>query len=176
MPLDRRTFLKRAGFSAGALLLGGVAFRIGGFWWDQSSGDGYRVLSDHEARIVQAIADAMFPGDSSGPYPMPNGASVGLREYFDDYLASVPELTSNLLRLLLHAIDDMSVMSGFGLTRFHLRPHDERVAILDAWDTSRIRARQGAFRSIKLILGMGYCEHPDVLRASGIEFMCGRGV
>lgn len=173
--MNRRTFLKTAGFSSAALVFGGIAFRVGSFWWDQTAAEGYKVLSAHEARVVQAIADAMFPGDDRGPYPMPNGAQTGLREYFDEYLDSIPPLTSKLLRVLIHAIDDMSVISDFGMTRFHLRPQEERIAILHAWDTSLVDVRRGAFRSIKLILGMGYCEHPEVLRASGIQFSCSRG-
>lgn len=174
--MDRRTFLKTAGFSSAALLFGGIAFRVGGFWWDQQPAERYKVLSGHEARVVQTIADAMFPGDDQQPHPMPNGAQVGLVEYFDDYLDSVPPLTSKLLRVLVHAIDDMSVISDFGMKRFHLRPRDERIAILNAWDTSLIDVRRSAFRSIKLILGMGYCEHPDVLRAAGIQFSCAGGL
>lgn len=168
--MNRRNFLKTAGFGTIALMLGGVGFRVGGLWWDQEAGDRFQVLSVDESKIVQALADTMFPGDSGS---MPNGAAVGLPLFFDEYLVSIPELTSKLLRVLLHLIDDTSVFSDFGLTRFHLRPRTERVEILKAWDTSLVGVRRGMFHSIKLILSMGYFENPAVLRAAGIHFSCG---
>ncbi len=170
--MDRRTFLKTAGFGSVALFLGGVTYRVGALWWDQAPAQGFKHLSHHEATVVRALADAMFPGDSGFP-PMPNGGELGLDAFFDQYLASVPELTVKLLKVLLHAIDDMTVVADFGLTRFHRRPQAERIEILQAWDTSWIGARRGMFRSLKLILGMGYCEHPEVLAAAGITYNCG---
>lgn len=165
--MDRRTFLKTLG-GATLALASGVALRTT-FWWDQTPGTNLKLLSRHEATIIQTMAEAMFPGDLG----MPAGNTVGLPEFMDDYLASIPEITANLLRLLLHAIDDMAVLSDFGTTRFHRRPLDERITILQAWDTSWLGPRRGAFTSVKILLAMGYCEHPAVIQAAGITYTCG---
>ena len=166
--MQRRTFLKGLG-GAGGLLLGGVIWRVGGFWWDQSATTGMKVLSQHEVVIVQTIAEAMFPGDLG----MPAGNRVGMPEFFDTYLAGIAPGTANLLRVLLHSIDDMALFADFGSTRFHLRPLEERIAILQAWHDSWLTPRRGAFASIKMIMGMGYCESALVIQTAGIDYSCG---
>lgn len=165
--VNRRTFLVAFGGTAAAFA-SGVALRTS-FWWDQTPATSLKILSQHEVNIIQTMGEAMFPGDLG----MPAGNTVGLPEFMDDYLANIPELTANLLRLLLHAIDDMAVMADFGTTRFHKRPLDERIAILQAWDSSWLGPRRGAFTSIKILLAMGYCEHPAVIQAAGITYTCG---
>jgi hypothetical protein len=168
--MDRRAFLKISGLSAVAVTAGSVAYRVGGVWWDQTAAAHLKVLSADEARIVAAMADAMFPDDGWG---MPNGIEAGVIEALDDYLAAIDRETANLLRLLIHAIDDMSVMRNLGMTRFHKRSREERVAILRAWDTSSISVRRGAFQGLKFVMCMGYCEHPAVLKAAKIDYSCG---
>ncbi len=152
------------------LAVGSLAGRIGLSWWDQKSAGDYRVLSPLEGRISRAIADAMFPGDHLG---MPPAEDVDVVDTLDTYLAAIPPHKANLLRLLLHAIDEMAVVSDFGLTRFHRRPRPERIEILNAWDDSRIGARREAFEGLKLIMAMGYCESPEVIEAAGIDYECG---
>lgn len=168
--MNRRQFLALGGVSALGLAAGSAGWRVGKVWWNQQPGDDFRVLSDHEATIATSIAEAMFPGDHLG---MPSGPEVGVVDTLDEYLDAAPEYTANLLRLLLHAIDEMAVVSGFGMTRFHRRPLDERVDILNSWDASWINARREAFEGLKLILSMGYCESPRVLEAAGIDYECG---
>lgn len=166
--MERRTFLKALGGTALAALSGG-ALRVGGFWWDQASVQGMKVLSAHEVAIVQTIAEAMFPGDLG----MPAGHTVGLPEFMDDYFANIPPTTANLLRLLLHAIDDMAFFADFGVARFHTRPLEERIAILKAWDESWLGPRRSVFSSVKILFAMGYCEHAAVIGAAGITYTCG---
>ncbi len=167
--MNRRTFIKLSTASTLALAASGLAWRVGGVWWDQAKSPRLKVMSTTEAEIVNAIADAMFPGDGE----FPNGTEVGAIDFFDRYLASIDPRTSKLLRVLLHAIDDMGAVADFGMTRFRLRPRDERIAILQAWDESAFFGRRSAFRGVKLVVSTAYCEHPDVLRAAGIEFQCG---
>jgi hypothetical protein len=99
---------------------------------------------------------------------------VGLINFFDELLATgLDEQTADLVRLVLHLIDDASVVSDLGMTRFHRRPLEERIEILRAWETSSLVVRRGAVDSVKIFMSMGYCEHPSVLDALGIEFTCG---
>ena len=168
--MKRRSFLILGGLSTTGLLVGSTAYRVGAVWWDQEAASDYRVLSEGEAVIAASIADALFPGDHLG---MPRGSQVGVVSTLDGYLAAIDEKKTNLLRLLLHAIDDMAVIKGFGMTRFHRRPLEERIEILNAWDGSRLNARREAFQGLKIIMTMGYCESPQVIRAAGIDYECG---
>lgn len=169
--MNRRNFLKLAGLGGAAVTVGATAFRIG-YWWDQSPGQDFQILSREEAAITAAIADAMFPGDMGSP-PMPNGVDVGVVEKFDAYLAGIDAQSADALRMIVHAIDDMAVLADFGLTRFHKRKRPERIAILKAWDNSGLMLRRSGFRALKYALGNQYCNHPDVLSAAGIHFTCG---
>ena len=158
------------GLSTASILAGSAVYRVRSVWWDQNRSKEMKMLSVRETEIADAIADAMFPGDHLG---MPNGTEVGVVETFDDYLAAINENTANLLRLLLHGIDEMAVVSGLAMTRFHRRPRAERITILNRWDGSMIRVRRESFRGLKLLFSMGYCEAPEVIRAAGIDYECG---
>lgn len=167
--MKRRTFLKIGSFSALALATGGLAWRVGGVWWDQDVSPDYRIISGEEADIIASIADAMFPGDGT----FPNANELGVVEFFDGYLTTIDVRSSRLLRVLLHAIDDVAALADFGMTRFRFRPRNERIEILNAWDNSFFFGRRGAFRGVKLVISTAYCEHPDVLAAAQIDFACG---
>ena len=168
--MNRRTFLIPAGLSSAGVALGSLVYRVGGIWWDQSPAGQYQRLSEQEAKIAGAIADALFPGDRRG---MPNGREVGVVEAFDEYLGAIDEGTANLLKLLLHGIDEAAVPKGFSMRRFHRRPRGERIEILKGWENSRLEARSQAFFGLKLVFAMGYCESPEVIRAAGIDYECG---
>lgn len=168
--MNRRGFLILGGLSTTALFVGSVAYRVGGVWWDQTPHGDYDMLSAREAEIADSIADAMFPGDHLG---MPNGTEVGVVATFDRYLKAIDPLKANLLRLLLHAIDEMAIFSGLSMTPFRRRSRRERREILNSWDDSRLNARKEAFMGVKVIMSMGYCESPRVIEAAGIDYECG---
>lgn len=168
--MHRRTFLKVTGIGSTAAVAGALAYRVGGVWWEQGAAENFQALSAHEAKIARAIADAMFPGDHLG---MPNGVQAGVVEALDDFMASVDTQTANLLKFFLHAIDEMAVLSNFGMTRFHRRPREQRIKILQAWEQSMLATRRMAFQGLKFVMATGYCESPAVLQAAGIVFSCG---
>ncbi len=168
--MKRRTFIKLSGLSAVGAAIGSIGYRVGAVWWDQTPAATYKLLSVQEGLIVASIADAMFPGERFG---MPNAVKIGIVEFFDEYLATVDKQSANLIRLLVHAVDEISVATRGKIRRFHLRDRDDRVAILAAWDNSVIAARRSAFQTLKFLICSGYCENKQVLRAAGIEFSCG---
>lgn len=168
--MQRRQFLILGGLSTAGLLVGSAAYRVNNKWWDQPAAPDFKVLSPHESEIARAIIDALYPGDLRG---MPNGNEVHVVHSLDDYLATVGPQKANLLRLLLHAIDELAIVSGLKMTPFHKRPRQERIKILKAWDSSPISARRQAFSALKVILAMGYVEAPQVLAAAGIDYQCG---
>lgn len=172
--MDRRTFLKGAGVGAAVATLTGLGWRVGGVWWRQPAAARLKALSEEEARIVTAIAEALFPGDPNALPPIPSAPQIGIVDFFDELVATtLGDQTGDLVRVLLHAIDDMAVMADGEATRFHRRPLAQRVEILKAWETSYLAARRGAFDSIKVFMAMGYCEHPAVLSSLGISYSCG---
>lgn len=168
--MRRRTFIKLSGLSAVGAAIGSIGYRVGAVWWDQTPATNYKMLSHQEGLIVASIADAMFPGDRFG---MPNAVKIGIVEFFDEYLSTVDTQSANLLRLLLHAIDEVSVATRGKIRRFHLRDRADRLAILAAWDGSAIAARRSAFQTVKFLICSGYCENQQVLRAAGIQLSCG---
>mgnify|MGYP000265257396 FL=1 len=172
--MDRRKFMAVTGLSATTLGLGGVLWRVGGVWWDQEAAPKWQLLSAHEVKIVEAIAEAIFPGEDSSTAPIPGALDVGVPKFLDNFLANtLDDFTANAVRLLIHAIDEMAIAADFGLTRFHKRPLEERVAILKVWEESSLAPRRGAFSALKLFIAMGYCESPEVLGAMGISYTCG---
>ena len=92
--------------------------------------------------------------------------------FFDDYLTTIDEIPANLLRALLHAIDDIAVLAGGAGARFRFRPRTEREAILRAWDDSPFAPRRRAFFGLKILLAMGYTESPAVIAAAGWDYGC----
>ena len=102
----RRQFLILGGLSTAGILAGTTAHRVTRIWWDQERADHFKVLSPQEAEITRAIIDALYPGDLQG---MPNGNDVNVINTLDDYLATIGPQKANLLRLLLHAIDEISL-------------------------------------------------------------------
>lgn len=169
--MNRRQFLKLGGFSTLSLAFGSIAFRVGGAWWDQDPGADLQVLSGEEAEILVAIADTMFPGEPFGG-GMPSASQTGIVEFFDDYLTTIDELPQQLLRVLLHAVDDVAVLADFGATRFRYRPRAEREEILRAWDRSWLSARRGAYSGLKILIAMGYTENAAVIAAAGWDYGC----
>ena len=168
--MNRRRFLLLSGLSTAGLLLGSAALRVRTAWWTQPSSDEFHILSSREADIARAIIDAMFPGDHLG---MPNGNDVDVIRTLDNYLHAIPPSKANLLRLLLHAIDDVARPAGARFRPFRRRTRQERIDLLARWDQSRLSARQEAFQALKIILCMGYCESPRVIRAARFDYTCG---
>ena len=169
--MQRRDFLKLAGIGTLTAGLGSTAYKVSG-WWNQPSAEGYEVLSAEEVAITAAIVDAMFPGEEH-PGGLPNGVEAGVVGHLDGYLGAIDERSSQLMRMLIHGIDEISTFSDLRFRRFRARPREQRIAILKAWDNSGIVLRRKAFRGLKLILAGGYCTNADVLRSTGIHYSCG---
>lgn len=169
--MNRRDFLKLSGIGTLMAGFGATLYRVKD-WIGQRAADGYAVLSREEAAIAQSIADAMFPGEPYLDQGLPNGNDVGVVEHLDQYLASIDDRSSQLLRMLLHLVDDVSFLVGLGMAPFHERSRSERIEILRAWDNSSIAIRRKGFRGLKLVLAAGYCTNARVLEAADVDFQC----
>ena len=157
----------------GAMALGaGASMYVGGGWLVQPRAPHLRHLSLEETEILTAIADTMFPGEQQ-PGGMPAASEVGIVTFFDDYLATIDPFARKALRVALHVIDDAAILADFGARRFRDRPRAEREEILRAWEQSDWSARRGTFSGVKILISMGYTEHPAVIAAAGWDYGCG---
>ncbi len=164
--ITRRQVLAAGGLVAAAGAVAG-GLRVAS-WWDRQPGEGFEILSDDEAAIVDAIAEAMFP---PGGTPALSGKDAGIAAWFDVVLAHTPQPTPNLIRTLMHALDDQARLTrGRGFANL---PLQVRTARLHGWLRSSNHNVRGAIGSLVLFVSMGYCGHPDVKEACGWVWPCG---
>lgn len=170
--MNRRTFIKGLGITGGVVL--GVGAARAAIWWDQASASGYRILSEDEVLISDAIAQALFPGEQGAMRRLPDAVELGATRFLDDLLVEMlDETMGNALRVLMHAIDEMAIFGGEGsAARFHKRSLEERIAILKAWDSSLSSTRRSVFSALKIFYAMAYCEHPALIEAMGFDYSC----
>lgn len=125
----------------------------------------FRHLSRFEVAFIDAAADALFPPGGAVPQ---SGHDAKVPAYVDRYIASVSAETRILMRMLFflceHATFFLPAPGRGGRKRFSAMGPSQRVAVLEAWRTSRFFARRIVFTSLRAILTLGYFAHPGVLR------------
>jgi hypothetical protein len=126
-------------------------------------------LAPREAAFVTAAADAAFPAGGAIP---PSGSEAGIPRHLDRYLGLLGGRNRVLIRLLLAFFEHATLLfpapGASGFRRFSALSPAQRVAVLDAWSRSPLRARRLVFTSLRTILTMGYFDSPAVLRATGL--------
>ena len=129
----------------------------------------FAALSAREVAFVTAAADAAFP--PGGVIP-PSGSEAGIPRHLDCYLAAQSSRNRRLMRLLLAFFEHATLLfpapGPRGFRRFSALSPEQRVAVLEAWSRSSLRARRIVFTSLRAILTMGYFDSPAVLRATGL--------
>lgn len=156
-----------------SLLFGGVGglALVAGFWTLSldSPAPGARLLSSSELRVVQALAEALFP---EGPFPV-GGLEADIAHAVDRILADVlEESQATAFRYVLRTLDWGTAASRG--TRFTDLPVEARREVLGTWREPDVLARRVAADSIKALLGMAYFRHPVVLEHIGWRVGCGR--
>jgi hypothetical protein len=152
--------------AAGALGVGGLAWR----WWDRPPGAGLKRLSQDEHDFVVAIAEAWFPG---GGEPALSGADADLGAFFDDVLDGMQPATATELKLLLQALDDLTLPTRFA--PFRTLSLDDRIEVLGAWMGSDQWLLRNAVQATLVLVGTGYTTHPAVVETLRPWFACGYG-
>jgi len=126
-------------------------------------------LSRRAAAFGAAAAAAAFP--PGGAVPL-SGSEAGVPGHLDRYLAALAGRNRLLIRLLLvffeHATLFFPGPGASGFRRFSKLDPAQRIAVLESWSRSPLRARRIVFTSLRTILTMGYFDSPAVLRATGL--------
>ncbi|MDX1649177.1 MAG: hypothetical protein R3263_04915 [Myxococcota bacterium] len=126
---------------------------------------GLRALARHEAALIGAAAEAVFP---PGGAVEPSGEEAGIVPWTDRYLGELPAAPRRLMRLLFLLVEHATLVfpapGPRGRRRFSALEVESRQAVLDGWRTSRLFPRRLVFTSLRAILTMGYFADPRVLR------------
>jgi len=132
-------------------------------------GPGLGCLAPREAALVASASEAMFP--TGGEIPE-SGPDAGIPAFLDRYVATVPPQVRLLMRLLFFLVEHATLVfpgpAPRGWRRFSALDHEQRIAVLEGWRTSRLFPRRLVFTSLRAMLTMGYFADPAVLRRIGL--------
>ena len=99
-----------------------------GAWCNQAPTDGLKWVSAPEATFLDAFAEALFP---VGSLPGPGGGSAGLAYYLDDLFVGLEEVQRNLIRLGMHGLDHLPLVTHGA--RFQELPRETATALVETW-------------------------------------------
>lgn len=160
-------------FTRRRLLFGGAALAGAGcVMWRRASAPapGALLLTESEMAIVAAIASVMFPGD---PFPI-DGIEAGVPAEVDRIVAEVLEpIHATGFRTLLHTLE-WGTLASRGAS-FTALPASDRAEVLERWLDPAVFTRRLAAESFRIVLGMAYFSHPEVLGHMGWQTGCAGG-
>ncbi len=154
---------------------GWLAALVGLVWLLARSFGGYqapkgRLLASREMAFIHAVALALYP---SGGAIAASGADAGVASYLDRLVAAQDRRQRRLMRALFFLVEQATLVfpapggvSGF--RRFSKLDGEQQVAVLEAWQRSRLFPRRLAFTSLRALVTLGYFSHPPVMRALGV--------
>lgn len=158
--ITRRTLL-------GGGIAVGAAFSVAGVVHLPRAAAGSRLLSEHERDIVHAVADVMFPG---APMPL-SGREAQVADEVDRFLAEVlPPLHAAGFRYLLRALEWGPVYSHGG--RFSTLSVEARAEVLAICSDPGVLPRRMATDALKMVMGIAYFRHPQVMEAMDYRMTC----
>lgn len=162
--LSRRAILAGGGgaLAAGAVVGGGVTMHLG------APAPGALTLTAREMVVIDAVAEILFPGD---PFPL-NGIEAEVARDVDRIVGEVLEpLHATAFRYVLRALE-WGTLAGRG-RRFSRLPESVRADVLATWKEPETVARRVAGDSLRVVLGMAYFSHPEILASMGWRATCG---
>lgn len=124
------------------------------------------VLGEREHRVLQALAERLFPRDPRFPC---SAADIDFAPHVDRFVASTgPEVSRNIRRAIL-AFERGAHLSRFSLKPFtKLRP-EEQDKYVRAWAKSGFYPRRALFNALKALVSLVYASQKSVERAVGYE-------
>ncbi len=169
-PVSRRKFVLGGMLGAGALALGGIAYRMAALPDGKPAVAG-GVLTRQEMAAAVAISLALFP--AGNPIGI-DGEQADVAGYFDRYLARLPSAEQKILRALIWLYDQGSVMAG-SIRPIRSMAPAEAQAYVQGWETSRFQWRRDLAMSLRTVFGFGYFAHPKVKAYVFYEEPCHAG-
>ena len=168
MKITRRQILAAAAAVpvVGGLAAGTTAWR----WYDRPAKQGLKALSEEEYDFVQSMAEAWMP---PGGVPALSGSDADLGAFFDDCVDAMTDQTGRELKLLLHALDALTVLTHLG--HFQTLPLATRTAVLTGWMDSPVYLIRDAVAGVMVLMGVGWTTHPDVVHLFKPFYRCGYG-
>jgi hypothetical protein len=156
--ISRRRFLG-FGITVGVILLAsGTTYQQ--FWRAPET------LAAGDRAILEAIALTLYPGN-----PGPPGDRAGVGDFVLRYMRDAMDPgAARSLRALLRAVEwGCAIATGRRFTRQDAGGRQAFLAALEAhpWDGMRF-----AVMALKMVVSLGYFEHPEVLKVAGISRLC----
>jgi len=168
MPITRRHFIALGAATAVSATLVGTTALVN--WWDTTPEEPYQTLDQHEANVLRHFAAASFPSGDTIPL---DGGKAQLDRFFDTIVLSMTDENRKLLKLLIQAIDKLSLPLHF--STFSNLPLSTQRELLQMWLAHDNHLIRGAIHSLVLLLGMGYTTHPIAAQRLEPSFRCGFG-
>jgi hypothetical protein len=125
-----------------------------------------KILSRREARIVEALAETMFP--EGGRIASSKAAKVV--DAVDSFMADVPPTERVMMRAMFGLFEvGMGVLGPGRSMRFSkAHAHDQKTYIAD-WESSRFYLRRLAFQALRSTFFITYFQSDAVLDGIGVE-------
>lgn len=124
-------------------------------------------MSQREARIVRALAEAIFPSEGTG---MPSVDDAGVVGYFDSLLVRLALKEKFLVRGLLGLLEVQCLaFNGLRPRLFTQATLEERITNLSGWEKSNIFHRRLVFMAIRTLLLWAYVDSQEVENGVGFE-------
>lgn len=162
---SRRRFLK-LGLAGGLVLGTGTALyqAVGRFG---PPAPGWRVFDAAEIAILEAAAEAHFPGAPDWPL---TAKEAGCAPFVDRYVSNLYSDNQLLIRALLRTLN-LSTLVTHRRT-FRTLEAKDRLEVLESWASSSVKLRRGGYASLTFFIKMGYFENPRVHEAMGYTLGC----
>ncbi len=151
-PLSRRSFLRRAGFTAGLLTLSRLRLTPA-LAAEAASAPGLQVLNAREEEILTAIVERMV---DCGDAAMPAVRNTRTILTIDQALLQLDPGLRSQFRWLLPLFDWAPPLLQLKLKRFTRMTPQERDDYLHSWAESRFATCRLAFRALKNLSMLGY--------------------
>lgn len=127
---------------------------------------GYSVFTEAEIRVLDAIAEALFPLEGAIPV---TPTQAGTARRVDRLLAATGPVDRNGFRALLQVLEHEV---GLGRRRpgppLSEAPLDERIRRLEVWDQCESYPLRTLYQGVRTLLVMAYMADPEVQRHLGM--------
>ncbi len=125
-----------------------------------------RHLSEHEARLVLAFGQTMFPDDGRG---MVGAEHVDIVGWMDDHLDRLPRFQRLQLRAMFMAFEaEFAVKGGYSSRFFADATPEERERYVETLEAGGHYLERGPLVLMKGLMMLAYLRHPDVQAGMGM--------